>query len=194
MEIISSRKQKVWGTPVVYNFIFGGLGGGLFIFYVLLQASLVPIPVLINLSAILMILTGLGAVSLESQHPFRGIYILNNLATSWMSREALAATVFILLAFANMFYESKALAVSAAIAALTFVLSQGILVYKSRAISAWHNTNIPVLFLTTALCNGGAIIIIFSAAGFLIITENTMIMLVIFLCLNFSSHHGIKFI
>jgi len=166
-ELIRTKRERAWGWPAVINFTLGGAGAGLYLLsfvYDLLQTS-PNTEALRNASNILspiLISIGFFAVSLESGQPSRSIYILSNLKSSWISIELMAGILFIITALADLFFHSAVLHMTATASALGIILSQGFVIFHSRAITAWNLPIMPFLFFTSALAMGGGMLVFIS--------------------------------
>jgi DMSO reductase anchor subunit len=101
------------------------------------------------------------AVAGEAGRPLRARFLLGNLRRSWMSRETLAAMVFVPFALLTAFIQSPFASGVAAVAAVIFILSQGFILYRSRAVAAWNTPMLPVLFVTSALVSGSGLLLAF---------------------------------
>ncbi len=79
-------QQQSWDWRAAGNFICGGVGGGLIVCAVLLDA-----PHGLLLWGAVLVGLGLGSVWLEIGRPWRAMHVYLNPRTSWMSREAIVA-------------------------------------------------------------------------------------------------------
>lgn len=101
---------------------------------------------------------GLAVLSLEIGKIRHAGWIFSNLKTSWMSREALCAVVFIVFGAASAVAEpSVGLLIAAAAAAVGFVLCQAMLVRRCVAVSSWRLPATGLFFLTSAAATGFAL-------------------------------------
>lgn len=175
MELIPAQKQTVWRWPAVINFSLGGMGAGLYLWGVLLTwlrgegwstpFALVPFALKVGGP----ILVGLGLLSLthEAGRPLRGIHLWRHVRSSWMSREAVAAGVFMPLAVLDWLFPHPVLRGIATLAALFFTIAQGFIPYRGRGVTAWHVPNVPLLFATSGPMTGFGLLVMLSAvAGF----------------------------
>jgi len=165
LEIGPSLKQSSWGRPAVVNLILGGAGAGFYLLSVLLaildrnrfdQAQLVSFQLL----APAIVCCGFLALSLEAGRPMRAHHLLRNLPGSWMSIESLAGGIFIVTALINWFFSYfvfKAVAVSSA---LILIVSQGFMVYRAAAVTAWNVWFIPVIFVTSGFMTGCGLVLL----------------------------------
>lgn len=173
IEIMRPMKQKAWGWPAAANFILGGMATGFYILCYLIEiiqenafsvaqsavCKLLP-PVLICLAFL--------ALTLEIGRPMRGHYLFYNLRSSWMSREALAGTVFVFSAVFDWFYPSLILRNLAVAAGLMFIVSQGFIVFNALAVTSWNIFLIPIFFSTSALVMGVGMMLLFAAINHMV--------------------------
>jgi phenylacetyl-CoA:acceptor oxidoreductase 26-kDa subunit len=167
-----SQKQSAWQVPALLNLILGGLGAGFYVITLLtlpqnggwtqspLQCAVIKLlgPAFVSL--------GLVSLTTEAGHPLNSIYLLTNLRRSWMSREALAAGVFIIAAGLDWLVPNLILQGVAAVAGLVFIFSQGMLVLRASGVITWNVPIIPWFFLTSGLATGaGMLLIIVSFLG-----------------------------
>jgi DMSO reductase anchor subunit len=164
VELIPALRQPWWGLPAVANFVLGGLGAGFYVWAALagwLEGA--PGLALAAWLSPLLVLAGFVAVATEAGRPLRGARVIARLRSSWMSREMGLGGAFTLLALAEFLIPSAILRALAVLAALAFVLSQGLIVRRARAVTAWDTALVPVMFVTSALVSG---------AGLLLMTES----------------------
>jgi len=144
--------QTSWDARAAGNFIGGGAGGGLLIF-VALAAFAQSMPGALTLVGLALVGAGLTSVWFEIGRPLRALNVFRNVRTSWMSREAVAATLLIPVGLAA----AAGVAASqwvAAVLALVFVYCQGRMLGAARGIPAWRVPLLPWLMVTTALAEG----------------------------------------
>jgi phenylacetyl-CoA:acceptor oxidoreductase subunit 2 len=87
-------QQTNWDWRAAGNFVCGGAGGGLIVFAALSGAQGLALTVLL-LGGMALVGTGLLCVWLELGRPLRALHVFFNPRTSWMTREAFAATLLI---------------------------------------------------------------------------------------------------
>lgn len=160
---IQPQRQQVWFTPPVVNFACGGAGAGLY-FWSLATPGGGGFVAIIRCASVALVAFGLAVLALEAGHPLRARFLLGNLRSSWMSRESLAAAVFVPAGLASAWWPRPPVVALAALAALAFVVSQGFIVYRSRAVPAWNCATIPPLFLASALASGAGAWLVIAAA------------------------------
>lgn len=163
-------KQRTWGWPAALNFIIAGTGGGFYLVsflqaFMWLGSASFSKPLPFGLIAPLLISIGLLCLSTEAGRPLRSSYLFRNPRKSWISREAFACCIFIPASLCDYFSPHPAFKLLAATAALVFLVSQGFIVYRARAISAWHVPMIPLVFLSSALLSGYGLFLIVDVAN-----------------------------
>jgi DMSO reductase anchor subunit len=151
IQVVAMERQRVWHWPAVINFMLGGAGAGFYIFAALVgdAARAWLGPVLVGV--------GLAVLALEAGRPFRAHHLLRNLGQSWMSREVLAAMIFVATASLDVYRPSMALTVVAVISALVLVLCHGLIIYRARAIPSWNVPVMPVLVISSGLTAGAGV-------------------------------------
>jgi DMSO reductase anchor subunit len=122
---------------------------------------------------------GFLALTLEAGRPLKGVYLLSNLRSSWISVEVLTGSLFISTAMLDWFSPSPILHIAAFFAALGLIVSHGFIFYRSRAITAWNVPIIPMLFLTSAFVLGGGLLLVLSALQQTIVQQSTFIVVVV---------------
>ena len=148
-------QQTQWDWRAAGNFICGGAGSGLIVFIALSGARGVELAVLM-LAGLGLIGLGLLCVWLEIGRPLRAMNVFVNPRTSWMSREAISATLLFLAGFAALLI-APAFAWLAAALALVFVFCQGRMVHASKGIPAWREPLTVPLMIVTGLAEGGGL-------------------------------------
>ncbi len=107
-----------------------------------------------------LVAVGLVSLTFEAGRPVHSIYLLTNLRYSWMSREALAAGLFMVVAALDWLLPNPILQWIAAIAALAFIIAQGMMVLRAAGIVTWNVPSVPVFFLTCALASGCGLLLL----------------------------------
>lgn len=171
MEHIQPLRYRVWGWPAVANFVMGGTAAGFYLLSLLemsfrkgITFSKPPAVIFTLLSPPLVVL-GFLFITFEAGRPLRGFYTLGNLRTSWMSREVLSGTVFVLAASVNYFFPHPSLYLLSLGSVAVYLISQGHIVYRARAITAWNMPLAPILFSTSGLVAGCGLLLIVTALG-----------------------------
>lgn len=183
-------RQKQWEGPAILNFQLGaGAAGFYFLIWTLstFGEQAFPAPAWVKLAGPGMVLIGLLGVALESRSPFASLRSLRNQAASWMSREALLGSLFIMLAVYDFLFPQKVASAAAALFSLLFALAQGFVLYGARGILAWNTRIMPFLFTGSSLLKGGAIIMILMSKDLifpdLLIRRSSAVLMIMTLCL-----------
>lgn len=165
--MLTGQKQNAWKLPAVLNLTLGGMGAGLYLLTLLLifpnatqWSQHLAQTAIFKLSGPILVCIGLLALTTEAGHPMKSIYLLANLRHSWMSREALAAGIFILAAGLDWLFPSPILQGIAAISGLGFMVSQGMIVWRASGVVTWNTSLVPLFFLTCGLATGSGIFLI----------------------------------
>jgi phenylacetyl-CoA:acceptor oxidoreductase subunit 2 len=149
------RQQVSWDARAAANFLAGGVGSGLIVTHALAGGT----PAWPWLAGGASVALGLLAVWLEIGRPLRALNVFRHPGRSWMTREAIAATVlFALLAPALM--RTPLAAGGAAFAALAFVYCQARIVSAARGIATWREPRVVPLFVATALAEGAGLYVL----------------------------------
>jgi DMSO reductase anchor subunit len=190
MEHIQPVKYRVWGWPAVANFVIGGMASGFYLlcflhislregFYLSKPQSLPLLWV-----SPLLIIAALVLLIFEAGRPLRGIYLLGNLKSSWMSREVLSGTVFLASAIMNRLFPQNVFYLLSVVAALGYLISQGYMVHHARAVTAWNVALTPVLFLTSGIAGGVGLLLIVSGLIGLVFTAKMAVTGIVCLVVN----------
>jgi len=148
-------QQTNWDWRAAGNFVCGGAGGGLIVFAALSGAQGLAMTALL-LGGMALVGTGLLCVWLELGRPLRSLNVFFNPRTSWMTREAFAATLLMpaALAAAAGLPGFKWLA---AVLAIAFVYCQSRMLQAAKGIPAWREPLIVPLVVLTGLAEGGGL-------------------------------------
>jgi DMSO reductase anchor subunit len=171
IRFIPQEKQTVWKRKAALNFILGGGGAGFYLSHTLTSMLIkedfgVRLIVQPEWLSILLVSAGLVSVALEAGRPWRARYVLSRLSSSWMSREALLAAVFMLLCILQWQWPHSALQALCAACAAGLMAAQGFLLYASRAVPAWNSAVLPPLMMVSSFYAGcGLNLINHSVAG-----------------------------
>ncbi len=162
MERIGPWLQRSWDRRAAGNFIAGGSGSGLAIVAALDAFwSGDPKPAAFAVAASLIAL-GLLLVWFEIGRPWRFLHVFFHPQTSWMTREATLAPLF-LLALAAAAWSGPstgsgwALAALAAFLAFAFLYSQARILRAAQGIPAWREGALVPLFLATGFAEGAGL-------------------------------------
>ena len=191
MEIVSAVKQRQWRGAAVANFTLVGMGTGFYSLRFLIPileggtGSLVD-PGLYGLLAPVLVVIGFIVLTTEAGRPVRGCYLFINVRHAWMSREVLVFTIFISTTIVDWYFPYLGLRILAISAALGLMVSQGFVVYASRAVAAWNVRIMPVFFLSSGLMSGGALVLIIGALGGVTTSGVLLIIGIVCISLNLS--------
>ena len=167
-------QQTNWDWRAAANFVCGGAGSGLIVFTALAGAQGAALTWLI-LAGLALIGLGLFCVWLEIGRPLRAINVFFNARTSWMTREAFAATLLFPVGIAAA-AAVPGCAWVAAVLALAFVYCQGRMLQGARGIPAWREPLLSPLIVITALAEGAGLFFVTAALH----GEGTQPLLVLF--------------
>jgi phenylacetyl-CoA:acceptor oxidoreductase subunit 2 len=148
--------QKAWDARAAANFVCGGAGAGLIVFTVVADARGVALQALL-LAGLVLVGVGLLAVWHELGRPRRALNVFLHARTSWMSREAIAASLLVpvtLAAIAGV----PGMAMAAIVVASAFVVCQARMLQAARAIPAWREPLAAPLIVLTAFVEGGGLL------------------------------------
>ena len=152
-------QQRNWDWRAAGNFICGGPGSGLIVFAVLSgvqgPAAGAATSALL-LGGLALIGLGLTFVWLEIGRPWRAMNVFFNPRTSWMSREAITATLLFPVGLAAAAGVSWLMWPAAALA-LFFVYCQSRMLMAARGIAAWREPAIVTLIVSSGLTEGGGV-------------------------------------
>ena len=173
MELIPAQKQTVWRWPAVINFSLGGMGAGLYLWGLLLTwvrgewwtTPFAFVPLALKVGGPLLVALGLLSLTHEAGRPLRGYNLWRHVRRSWMSREAVAAGIFIPLAGLDWLFPHPLLRGIAGLAALFFMIAQGFIPYRGRGVTAWYVPHVPVMFVTSGPMTGFGLLVMTSAVA-----------------------------
>ncbi|MBL8340111.1 MAG: dimethyl sulfoxide reductase anchor subunit [Rubrivivax sp.] len=149
------RQQGNWDLRAAINFTAGGVGSGL-IFTHALAGTAASWPWLVGGALIGL---GLFAVWLEIGRPLRAMNVFRHPGRSWMTREAIAATVlFAMLALALL--GTPGAAWGAGLVAAVFAYCQARIVRGARGIPTWREPRVVPLLVATALAEGAGLYVL----------------------------------
>lgn len=152
-------QQTAWDWRAAGNFIGGGAGSGLIMFTALAGVEGVAAAALL-LAGLALIGLGLACVWAELGRPLRALHVFFNPRTSWMTREAIAATVLLPVgALAALFAYAGVSGVAwlPAPLALAFIDCQSRMLHAARGIPAWRVPRVVALLLATSFAEGAAL-------------------------------------
>ncbi len=148
-------QQTQWDWRAAGNFMCGGAGSGLVVYTALSGARGVELTALL-LAGLGLVGLGLLCVWLEIGRPLRAINVFFNPRTSWMSREAIAATALMPVGLAAALLAPQLVWLAAALA-LVFVYCQSRMLQAAKGIAAWREPRLVPLLITTGLAEGAGL-------------------------------------
>ena len=152
-------QQTQWDWRAAGNFMCGGAGSGLIVFTALAGAQGTAAAALL-LAGLALIGLGLACVWAELGRPLRALNVFFHPKTSWMTREAIAATALFpvgLAAAAGAQLGVGAAAWPAAALALAFLYCQSRMLQAARGITAWSEPLSVPLLVGTGVAEGAAL-------------------------------------
>ncbi len=167
-------QQKHWDWRAAGNFICGGAGTGLIVFAALSGAARPTFAALV-LAGLALVGLGLFCVWLEIGRPLRALHVFFNPRTSWMTREAFAATLLFPIGLAAAAGLPGCAWVAAALA-LAFVYCQGRMLQGAKGIPAWREPLLSPLIVVTGLVEGAGLSFVIAPLD----SEGTQPLLVLF--------------
>ena len=163
MKHIATRLQANWDWRAAGNFVFGAAGGCLLA--IAAAASFpAPPPMAVTLVSLALIGAGLGLVWLELGRPWRAINVFFHGETSWMTREAIVATVLFPLALLGLVADVPGLVQAAAVAGLGYAYCQARMLQGSKGIVTWREPAVIPFMVLTGLTEGAGLLLVAGAA------------------------------
>lgn len=162
--IAGLKRQTIWRNAAVMNFTFGSAAAGSYVFtalhFLFSADSLGQVQLLVNtLVAIALMALGFGLLALETGTSWKARYSVLNIRTSWMSREVLAGGSFFLFSAAGLILTVWWIIGIAALAAFAFIVTQAMIIYRSRAIVTWNTPPVILLFVLSGGLSGYGVFI-----------------------------------
>jgi len=156
---LAPRQQGNWDWRAASNFICGGSGSALLLWSAgaaLLTGGDLRVFVFAGLA---LIATGLTCVWFELGRPWRAINVFRHGASSWMTREAIVATVLFCCGAMALAGAQQAAALSATgLLGLAFLYSQARILAANKGIPAWRHRGCLPLVLATGLAEGAGLL------------------------------------
>jgi DMSO reductase anchor subunit len=167
VQLVSPSRQQEWGWLAVANFFLGGAGTGFYLINLpttVIDGAFLETSVSVPHDVISLLIVTLGflCVAIETGRPSRAYYIFSRSGKSWISREVIAFTVFVLSVVLNYFFPYQILNIIAASSALGFMIIQGFIIFSERTVKAWNTSFMPFIFLSSGLSSGAGVALIFS--------------------------------
>lgn len=164
MRAVEPELQSNWGRQAAANFSGGGAGAGLFLFTALAAYHNSQWLYRTGPLALALIATGLTCVWLEIGRPWRFLNVFLRAGSSWMSREALAASALFPVAFVAVALRLEGLALFAALLGVAFLYCQARMLKAAKGIPVWREPAIVPLILSTGITEGASLFVIVAAA------------------------------
>lgn len=171
MVLVNKMRIRVWGRPAVAYFVLSGMAAGFGSLWAFMTVPLsgehgryILSPHL-KLMSPLMVVIGLLFLVHEAGRPLKGRFSLSNWRSSWMSREILVGSIFFSSSLLDYISPALILRLIVALSGVLFLLSQGLMLYRSKAILEWNRRSMPELFLFSGLAMGFGLYVILIAAS-----------------------------
>ena len=153
-------RQTAWDWRAAGNFIGGGAGAGLIAFAGLEAVLGTPMPLRFLMGGLL-VAAGLLCVWFEIGRPLRALHVYLHPRRSWMSREAILASLLLPCSAAAVLGMRGAAPV-AAVLALVYLYAQARMLNAAKGIPAWREPRIVALLIGTGLAEGGGLFLLSS--------------------------------
>jgi len=158
-QLVPQNHQQVWGWPAVMVFTLGGMGAGFYVTTIIesfMRTGFIALssPSLFGLIGVAISAIGFLNLTAETGRPSRSLYVTMNIKSAWISREIILFLLFAASAISNSFFPSVFLCIPSLLMAICFIVSQGLIIYRSLAVSAWNVPLVPALFLISGLLSG----------------------------------------
>ena len=151
---VSPRQQRNWDWRAAANFIVGGAGGGLLLFNALVSVdpNVIRAALLLGL---MLIGGGLTCVWFEIGRPWRALNVYRHFASSWMTREAVAALILFPLGAMALITVQPVFVLATGVLGLVFLYSQARILAANKGIPTWRHPRSIALMIATGLAEGG---------------------------------------
>jgi len=153
-------QQTQWDWRAAGNFMGGGAGAGLIVFAVLAGTGA---SWLLMLTGVALVGTGLCCVALEIGRPLRALRVFANPRSSWMSREAIVATLLMPATLAAAM-DLPGMRWLAGALALAFVYCQSRILCAAKGIPAWREPLVMPLIVLAGLTEGAGLALLLQPA------------------------------
>ena len=127
---------------------------------------------------------GFVALGFEAGRPLRICHLLRNLRHSWISRETLAAVVFVLFACLDWLFPELIFQILAAAGAVGLMISHGFMLFYARAVGSWNMPLTPLLLTTSSLYGSFGAILLFSAFDMINLRPHSITVGLIIIAIN----------
>jgi DMSO reductase anchor subunit len=157
LKIAEAVQQRAWGWAAAANLNLGGVGAAFHLSALIAGGGRPDLP-----AAPFLVLAGFLLQTIETGRPLRGYKVLSSVLQpdgSWMSREVLLGVVFVIAGLTDWLFPHPLLTPITATAAAGFILAQGLLVYRARAVKAWTTRTVPVLLGSLSFMGGSGLLL-----------------------------------
>lgn len=174
---IELKDQQEWSWLVAVDLFLGGLGGALFVFFVLFD-----LPSSIGLLSLGLVMAGGLVLLAELGHPLRAWRAFCKPFSSWISRGVILVLLFLIsgslyaapgadllswLPWAPGTFGGRVLGGIAGVSALMVTVYPGFVLSASPSIPFWNSPFLPVLFLFNSATGASGILLLFSPFVFM---------------------------
>lgn len=156
---ITPGHQTHWDIRAAGNFIGGGAGCGLLIFAALANLT-TDSPSDYRweaLTALVLIVSGLGCVLAEIGRPFRALNVFLHPQTSWMTREAMVAPFLVACGAIAIGQGGGTFSGISALLGLIYLYCQARMLAAAKGIPAWREPKVIPLMISTGLVEGAGL-------------------------------------
>jgi|GEM_PF-3357953 len=181
------ERQRTWGWLAYGNFLLGGMGGGLY-------AAAYALNILdstISIASLMLVVGGLLCVGAEAGNPLKAYNVMRNIRTSWMSREAVAASGFALFTLLDLVSPNLVLRFLAWACSLAYLVSQSFMPAAAKKIPAWNTPATPPLFMALSILAGlGILNVLYEPTQLLRLTTAASSLITIVLAASYITWPG----
>lgn len=151
------RQQAYWDERAAINFICVGAGGGLLFSTALASPVGADLRSLVVM-ALVLVATGMTAVWFEIGRPLRALNVYRNVATSWMTREAIVILLLFVSGAVAVLFNLRAALWFAGLLGLAVVFAQGRILRAQKGIPAWRCSICVVMIVVSGLTEGAGLL------------------------------------
>lgn len=148
---VAPGRQRYWDWRAAGNFILGGAGAGVLVYAAVSGERALGLP------GAALIGCGLLGVWFEIGRPRRALNAFRRPATSWMSREAVVASLLLPSALLEAWLGRPWLPWLAAGLAVTYLYCQARMLNGARGIPAWRHPRTVPLLMASGLAEGAGL-------------------------------------
>ncbi|MCL2715771.1 MAG: dimethyl sulfoxide reductase anchor subunit [Alphaproteobacteria bacterium] len=157
LDRMAPRLQGNWDERAAANFILGGVGSGL-LAAMLLLSGVGAGRRWVTLLALVLMAGGLTAVWLEIGRPLRALNVYRNARTSWMTREAIVASLAFACGAVAVLFDWPGAYWLAGLFGFAFLYAQARILKANKGIPAWRQDTIVAMIVTTDLAEGAGLL------------------------------------